>query len=256
MWGVKKCRGESKKMFRVLKVLTNKWVPRTDAINDENGVTLTEDEDIKRRWKEYSTRLYETKDYQQTYNRGREKDEPHHSGQNCSRLCSRFEVGTHLEQMIFQLNSERHQGKKVPSYFGNYAQRSDGKGSGQRTGAELYLSRFLKKRNLKEYSNYHTISLISHVSKIMLSIIINRMKVKLEEKISIAQTGFKEGKGTRDQIVNTRNIIEKWKEHRMPLYLCFIDCSKAFDCVSHNEIWMIMTKNGFFQTSNRFGQHH
>ena len=71
-----KCRGESKRMFRVLKELTNKWAPRTDAINDENGDTLTEDEDIKRRWKEYSTKPYEAKDHQATYNRGGEEDEP------------------------------------------------------------------------------------------------------------------------------------------------------------------------------------
>ena len=51
---LEKCRGESKKMFRVLKEVINKWAPRTDAINDENGVTLTEDED-KRRWTEYSS---------------------------------------------------------------------------------------------------------------------------------------------------------------------------------------------------------
>ena len=62
---LEKCRGESKKMFRVLKELNNKWAPRTDAINDENGVTLTEDEDIKRRWKEYRTTLHEAKDHQQ-----------------------------------------------------------------------------------------------------------------------------------------------------------------------------------------------
>ena len=50
------------------------------------------------------------------------------------------------------------------------------------------------------------------------------------------QAGFREGRGTRDQIVNIRNVIEKCKVHRLPLYVCFIDYSKAFDCVSHNEM--------------------
>ena len=100
-----------------------------------------------------------------------------------------------------------------------------------------------KKGNLKECSNYRTISLISLASKIMLRIIINRMK--LLEEISIRQAGFREGRGTRDQIVNIINIIEKCNEHRMPLYLCFIDYSKAFNCISHNAMWMIMTKMGF-----------
>ena len=74
---------------------------------------------------------------------------------------------------------------------------------------------------------------------------INRIKVELEEEISIRQAGFREGRWTRDQIVNIRNITEKCKEHRMPLYLCFSDYSKAFGCVSHNEMWIIMTKMGF-----------
>ena len=68
-----------------------------------------------------------------------------------------------------------------------------------------------KKGNLKECSNSRTISHISHVSKFMLRIIINRMKVKLEEEISVRQAGFREGRGTRDQIVNITNI----KEHQM-----------------------------------------
>ena len=72
---LEKYRGENKKIFRVLKELTNKRAPRTDAINDENGVTLTEDED-KRRWTEYSSKLNGAKDHQRTYNRGREQDEP------------------------------------------------------------------------------------------------------------------------------------------------------------------------------------
>jgi len=102
-----------------------------------------------------------------------------------------------------------------------------------------------KKGNLKECSNYRTISLISHASKIMLKIIINRIKIKLDEEISVTQAGFREGRGTRDQIVNIRNVIEKCKDHKLPLYLCFIDYSKAFDCVSHNEMWEVMQRMGF-----------
>ena len=76
-----------------------------------------------------------------------------------------------------------------------------------------------KKGNLKECSNYRTISLISHASKIMLRIIINRIKIKLDEEISIMQAGFREGRGTRDQIVNVRNVIEKCKDHKHPLHV-------------------------------------
>ena len=56
---LEKCRAEGKKEF------TSKRAPRTDDISNENGVTLREDEDIQHRWKEYSTKLYDTKDHQQ-----------------------------------------------------------------------------------------------------------------------------------------------------------------------------------------------
>ena len=98
---------------------------------------------------------------------------------------------------------------------------------------------------MKECSNHRTISLISHASKVLLRIIINRMKSKLEQEISTMQAGFREGRGTRDQIVNIRNIMEKCKIHRLPLYMVFIDYSKAFDCVSHNGMWETMKKMGF-----------
>jgi len=102
-----------------------------------------------------------------------------------------------------------------------------------------------KKGDTRDCKNNRTISLISHASKVLLRIIINRLRVKLEEEISITQAGFRAGRGTRDQIVNIRNIIEKCKDHKLPVYLCFIDYSKAFDCVSHNGMWEVMQRMGF-----------
>ena len=51
-------------------------MPRTDVINDEDGNTLTETEEIKQRWMEYTTKLYEAKDQHNTYSHGRMEDEP------------------------------------------------------------------------------------------------------------------------------------------------------------------------------------
>ena len=71
------------------------------------------------------------------------------------------------------------------------------------------------------------------------------MRMKSQQEISDEQAGFREGRGTRGQIVNIRNVIEKCREHKHPLYLCFIDYSKAFDCVSHPQLWTTMKKMGF-----------
>ena len=54
------------------------------------------------------------------------------------------------------------------------------------------------------------------------------------------QTGFRKGRGTRDQIANIHWIIEKAREFQKNIYLCFIDYAKAFDCVDHNKLWKIL----------------
>ena len=54
------------------------------------------------------------------------------------------------------------------------------------------------------------------------------------------QAGFKKSRGTRDQIVNIRWIMEKVREFQKNICLCFIDYAKAFDCVNHNKLWKIL----------------
>ena len=68
-----------------------------------------------------------------------------------------------------------------------------------------------------------TISLIVHGSKVILKIISNRLKNKLEQEVSIHQAGFQKYRGTRDQLFNLKQIIEKQRECNLDLYICFID---------------------------------
>jgi len=65
------------------------------------------------------------------------------------------------------------------------------------------------------------------------------------EEINIVQAGFRPKRGTRDHIFNLRNILEKCREYNKDLYACFIDYSKAFDCVVHKTMWKIMIEMGF-----------
>ena len=69
-----------------------------------------------------------------------------------------------------------------------------------------------KKGNAKEYSNYHTIALISHTSKVMLKILRNGLQQYMNHELPNVQSGFIKGRGTRDQIANTHWIIEKARE--------------------------------------------
>ena len=97
-----------------------------------------------------------------------------------------------------------------------------------------------KKGNAKECSNYRRVALISPASKVMLKILQARLPQYVNRELPDIQTGFRKGKGTRDQITNIRWIVEKAIEFQKNIYFYFIDYAKAFDCVDHNKLWKIL----------------
>ena len=115
-----------------------------------------------------------------------------------------------------------------------YASKFGKLSSGHRTGKGQFS--FPKKSNAKECSNYHTIALISHASKVMLKILQARLQQYVNRELPDVQAGFRKGRGTRDQIANICGIMEKAREYYKNIYFCFIDYAKACDCVDHNKL--------------------
>ena len=97
-----------------------------------------------------------------------------------------------------------------------------------------------KKGNAKECSNYHTVALISHASKVMLKILQARLQQYVNCELPDVQAGFRKGRGIRDQIANIRWIIDRKKKREFQKNICFTDYAKAFDCVDHNILWKII----------------
>ena len=210
-------------------------------LKDRNGVDVREAEDTKKRWQEYTGELYK-----------KDLDDPeNHSG-----------VIIHLEPDILEC--------KVKGCLGN---TTTDKASGD-NGIPAELFQILnndavkvlhsmcqqiwktqqwpqdwkrsvvipipKKGNAKECSNYRTIALISHASKVMLKILQARLQQYVNHELPDVQAGFRKGRGTRDQIANIRWIIKKAREFQKNIYFCFIDYAKAFDSVDHNKLWKII----------------
>jgi len=94
--------------------------------------------------------------------------------------------------------------------------------------------------NPKVCSNYHTIALISHASKVILKILQARLQQYMNRELSDVQVGFRKGRGTRDQIANICWIIEKAREFQKNIYFCFTDYATPFECVDHNKLWKIL----------------
>ena len=101
-----------------------------------------------------------------------------------------------------------------------------------------------RKGNAKECSNYHTIALISHASKVKLKNLQARLQQYVNRELPDVQAGFRKGRGTRDQIANICWIMEKAREFQKNIYFCFIDYAKAFDCVDQNKLWETSERDG------------
>ena len=207
------------------------------SIKDRNGTNLTEAEDIKR-WQEYTEELYK-KDHH---------DPDNHDG-----------VITHLEPDILKCEVKWALGSTAT----NKARGDDG------IPVELFqilkvdaikvlhsicqqiwktqlwpqdwkrsvFTLIPKKGKAKECSNYRTIGLISHASKVMLKILQARLQQHMNRGLPDVQAGFRKGRGTRDQIANICWIIKRAREFQKNIYFCCIDYAKAFDCVDHNKLW-------------------
>ena len=111
-----------------------------------------------------------------------------------------------------------------------------------RTAIHFYVRAFIAAVYFKPFPDQ--IALISHASKVILKILQARLQQHVNQELSDVQTGFIKSRGTRDQIANSRCIIGKAGEFQENIYLCFIDYTKAFDCVHHNKLWKILQEMG------------
>ena len=84
-----------------------------------------------------------------------------------------------------------------------------------------------KKGSTKECANHWTVALMSHASKVMLKILHARLQHYANQEIPDVQAGFREGRGTRDQIANIHWLIEKAREFQ----------ENIFDCMDHDKLW-------------------
>ena len=89
---------------------------------------------------------------------------------------------------------------------------------------------------------------MSHVSKVMLKILQARLQYYVNHELPDVQAGFRKGRRSRDKIANIFWITEKAKEIQKNIYICFIDHTKAFDCVDHNKLWEILKRKEYRTT--------
>ena len=104
-----------------------------------------------------------------------------------------------------------------------------------------------KERQARECSNFRTIALISHASKVMLKILQARLQQYVNCELPDVQAWFRKGRGK--QWSNCQHPLDhrRAREFQKNNYFCFTDYAKAFDCMDHNELWKILKEMGIWQ---------
>ena len=189
---------------------------------------LTEAEDIKKRWQEYTEELYK-KDLHDPDNHDSviihlepdilECEVKRASG---SITTNKASGGDGIPVELFQILKD-----DVVKVLHQYASKFGKLSGGYTTGKRSVFIPIPKKGNAKKCSNYRTIALISHASKVMLKVLQARLQQYMNRELPHVQTGFRKGRGTRDQIANIRWIMEKAREFQKNSYFCFLDYAKA-----------------------------
>ena len=137
--------------------------------------------------------------------------------------------GAKLVEKLTELFGEMWRQKKVPQDF--------------KDAAIIHL--YKRKGNRQACDNHRGISLLCIAGKVLARILLNRLTAHLDQGLlPESQCGFRKGRGTTDMIFAARQIQEKCREQHVPLYVTFVDLTKAFDTVSREGLWRIMAKFG------------
>ena len=116
-------------------------------------------------------------------------------------------------------------------------QQSGNLSSGHRTGKGQFSSQSQRKEMTRNIQTAAQLLLSHSLAKLkMLKILQARLQQYMKRELPDIQAGFRKGRGTRDQMANSRWIMEKAREFQKNIYFCFIDYAKAFDCVDHNKL--------------------
>ena len=242
-------QGNSKQAYDTLKKLTKTQQNRTTVIENNEGMLLTESTAVLKRWTEYSEELYNY------------PLQPDTSLLNTGTAAQASEplpvLKEEVEQAVRKLKGGKspgvdnipaellkHGGVESTKVLTTLCQKIWDTKEWPKEWTQSLIVPLPKKGNLRQCKNYRTISLISHPSKVMLRVILNRLTQQAEELLAEEQAGFRAGRSTVEQIFNCRLIIEKHLQHQKDLYHNFIDFKKAFDRVWHEGLWHVLRSFG------------
>ena len=210
---------------------------KMSTIKDTNGTDLTEAEEIKKRWQEYTEEPYKTGLQDPDKHDGvvplPEPDTLECEGKQALGSISRNKAGGGGGAPAEPLQILKDDAVKVLRAICQHIWKTQQQTQDWKTSVFIPIP---KEGTTEECSNYRTVALISPASKVVLKILQVRFQQYVNRELPNVQAGFRKGRGTRDQTANIRWITEKKTGFHKNICFGFIDCAKACDCVDHNKV--------------------
>ena len=205
--------GKTRDLFKKIRDIKGTFHSKMGSIKDRNGMDLTEVEDIKKRWQEYTEEMYKKKELQDPDNHDALITDLEPDILECevkwalgSISMNKASGGDGIPVELFQILKDN-----AVKVLHSICQQIWKTQQWPQDWKRLVFIPIPKKGNAKVCLNYCTIALISHATKVMLKILQAKLKQYMNCKLPDVQAGFRKGRGTRDQIANIHWIIEKSK---------------------------------------------
>ncbi|XP_042881951.1 uncharacterized protein LOC122259316 [Penaeus japonicus] len=247
----------SRKAYSVIKSLTKEKTGRTNVIEDKTGQLLTNNTEVTARWKEYCRELYQHQaDVDRTVlAEATSEGEPEPVILESEVRAANIKLKMNKAPGFDNLPAEliKCGGDPIIKTL-HLCNRILQTGKWPTQWTQSILIPIPKKKMSKKCSEHRTISLISHPSKVLLTIILNRIKPGIEEILDDSQAGFRKDRSTVEQILNLRLLCESQRNHQKNVFHNFIDFKKAFDRVWHEALWHTMAKYNINQGMTRLIQ--
>ena len=240
--------GNTRDLFKKIRDPKGTFHAKMGSIKDRNDMDLTEAEDIKKRWQEDTEELYK-KDLNDPDNHNDVITHQEPDILECevkwaleSIPMNKASGGDGIPVELFQILKD-----DAVKVLYSICQQIWKTQQWQQDWRRSVFIPIPKKGNAKECSNYCTIALISHASKVMLKILQAWLQQYVNIQLPDVQAGFRKCRGTRGQIANICWIIKKAREFQKNIYFCFIDLCSFYSCFleSFYHKWMLNFVKGF-----------
>lgn len=230
-------KGKMDIAYDIVKLTSFQNRTKSSIVKNKKGELLIDTKDISDRWKQYIEELYNGEDIEEKIDYIEQDAEVRIDFKGPAIIRKEFDFA--LEQLKNKaagpdlLKSEllKNADEEVKNIIYEKIQDCYVTGNILNDFTISTLVMIPKKGNTTDCANYRALSLISHTSKILLNIIKNRIKVKVENNIDDDQFGFRLRKGTREALLALRILLERRMDMNRSTYIAFVDIEKAFDNV-------------------------